>query len=65
MGKSSLKVFKELSILPLVEKIFKVEDRVYVAYRIIKIDGLYYYDVVYVKGKPDFYFCFEFSWRSL
>jgi len=61
-GKSSLKAFKELSTLPLIEKIFKVEDRIYVAYRMVEIDGLYYYyDVVYVKEKPR-HFTFVSSW---
>lgn len=60
-GKSSLKAFKELSTLPLVEKIFKVEDRIYVAYRMVEINGLYYYDVVYVKEKPR-HFTFVSSW---
>ncbi|AKA74623.1 ISH3-like element ISC1439A family transposase [Saccharolobus solfataricus] len=51
-GKSNLKGFKELSNVPLVEKRYEVKDKVYVAYRVLKFEGLYYYDVVYVKGKP-------------
>ena len=51
-GKSNLKGFKNLSAVPLTVREFEAKDRVYVAYRVIELDGLYYYDVVYVKGKP-------------
>ncbi|AWS00489.1 transposase [Metallosphaera hakonensis] len=50
-GKSGLKGFQQLSSLRLQESVRKVEDRTYVAYRELELDGLYYYDVVYVKDK--------------
>lgn len=45
-----MKGFQQLSSLPLQESVRKVDDRTYV-YRELELDGLYYYDVVYVKEK--------------
>lgn len=51
-GKTNLKGFKELSNVSLTEKKCEVNDRVYVAYRVLKYNDLYYYEVIYVKEKP-------------
>ncbi|BCU67011.1 hypothetical protein HS7_04480 [Sulfolobales archaeon HS-7] len=50
-GKSNLKGVKELFAQPLTVKYYAVEDRTYVAYRVVEYEGLYYYDVIYVKHK--------------